>query len=1097
MKLKKLLLIIVFTLFPIMLVSCAGCYRTQDTQVTQAPQGEKGDKGDTGEQGPQGEKGDKGDTGEQGPQGEAGNGISKIEKTGTEGFVDTYTITYTNGETTTFTVTNGSNGIQGIQGDKGDDGHSPVITIGENGNWFIDGVDTTKKAEGLQGETGNGISKIEKTGTEGFVDTYTITFTNGQTTTFTITNGSNGKSAYETYLEYHPEYTGTEEEWINTFINDNSCTVIFDSNGGTAVSPQIVSNQGGAAKPDDPTKEGYLFDGWYVDELKWNFYLYSVNQDITLKARWILDSFRVKTISNIDGGNYTNIDSMYQSNDEIPLTIELKPGYLFDGWYDSNNNLLSSNLNYTYVVPTSDTIITAKFSIEEYKVTYVVPDKTINENDDTFTYFTKIELSNPTLVGYQFAGWYKEAEFVNSISEVGEEKENITIYGKFVPKAYNLTLNTNLKYKITFNNNYENSENTETYIYTGESVEVPSTPTRTGYVFAGWYLDPSGSTIYDFSSAITNDLFLYAKWVAMDEVGTQIDAFDYNSTSSNLSTSTDITNVYYYFTAYESKDITVFVKDTGTKGYLNIYDMTTKSTVLDISQDSSSSYGSHNIAITNGHVYRMKVFGYTSASTDTISVYFSTINKIKSTGIASGQITTSIKYNDGINYVYNPKQGYCFIGFYDETDNYFNSLKYNVDRDLILTAKFEKDDNVYLISTNCNQDFSNYTIINSVPYQAGSEIELNVTEVSGYHFIGWFENDIFLTEEYNYMYIVKNHDSILTAKFELIKYNISYVIPDGTINDNPNFFTDFTTVELANPSLKGNLFGGWYLESGFVNKITSVGDVKEDITIYAKFVPNTYQLTLNTSEEYKVTYNHNYSGSTNKVVSVYSGNKLSVYTPTRSGYIFSGWFTDSGCTKHYYYDKAITGNFTLYAKWTEMLTGVSYSTKIINPSSYTSTTITYKSQTYRDDSTYVYFMVNDDNTHHVYVKNTANSGTMIVYNVTKKTQIASVSMNDYNFSSAKIECNKGDVVYVQFKPGYSSSSSDSIQVYFTGFSNLTSSATARSTIISNVNYGTEINFGTPKKSGKTFIGWFTDDDVLYDSKYYDVDYDLVLTAKFE
>lgn len=43
-----------------------------------------------------------------------------------------------------------------------------------------------------KGDTGNGISSITKTSTSGLVDTYTITFTNGQTTTFEITNGANG-----------------------------------------------------------------------------------------------------------------------------------------------------------------------------------------------------------------------------------------------------------------------------------------------------------------------------------------------------------------------------------------------------------------------------------------------------------------------------------------------------------------------------------------------------------------------------------------------------------------------------------------------------------------------------------------------------------------------------------------------------------------------------------------------------------------------------------------------------------------------------------------------------------------------------------------
>lgn len=60
--------------------------------------------------GPKGDKGDKGD------RGDDGNGIVYIVKTGTSGLVDTYTINYTDGTTSTFNVTNGAQGAQGEQG---------------------------------------------------------------------------------------------------------------------------------------------------------------------------------------------------------------------------------------------------------------------------------------------------------------------------------------------------------------------------------------------------------------------------------------------------------------------------------------------------------------------------------------------------------------------------------------------------------------------------------------------------------------------------------------------------------------------------------------------------------------------------------------------------------------------------------------------------------------------------------------------------------------------------------------------------------------------------------------------------------------------
>lgn len=90
-----------------------------------------------------------------------GKGISGISKTSTSGLVDTYTITYSDGATTTFTVSNG-----------------------------------------------RGINTISKTSTSGLVDTYTIAYNDNTTSTFTVTNG---KTAYQSAVE--GGYTGTEAQF--------------------------------------------------------------------------------------------------------------------------------------------------------------------------------------------------------------------------------------------------------------------------------------------------------------------------------------------------------------------------------------------------------------------------------------------------------------------------------------------------------------------------------------------------------------------------------------------------------------------------------------------------------------------------------------------------------------------------------------------------------------------------------------------------------------------------------------------------------------------------------------------------------------------
>ena len=46
----------------------------------------------------------------------------------------------------------------------------------------------------------------------------------------------------------------------------------------------------------------------------------------------------------------------------------------------------------------------------------------------------------------------------------------------------------------------------------GSTVTKPADPTREGYVFGGWYTDAACTKAYDFATAVTSDMTLYAKW---------------------------------------------------------------------------------------------------------------------------------------------------------------------------------------------------------------------------------------------------------------------------------------------------------------------------------------------------------------------------------------------------------------------------------------------------------------------------------------------------------------------------------------------------------------------------------------------------------
>ncbi len=190
--------------------------------------------------------------GKNGTDGADGRGIVSFEKTATDGNVDTYTVTYTDGTTSSFTVTNGTNGLSAyeiavLNGFKGtaaewiaslhgngigvdhiektgtsEDSRIDTYTIYyTDGSFYTFTVTNGAKGEqgeqGEQGETGVGIASIEKTGTseDGLIDTYTITYTDGTTDNFTLTNGADGReglSAYE--IAVLNGFKGTMAEWI-------------------------------------------------------------------------------------------------------------------------------------------------------------------------------------------------------------------------------------------------------------------------------------------------------------------------------------------------------------------------------------------------------------------------------------------------------------------------------------------------------------------------------------------------------------------------------------------------------------------------------------------------------------------------------------------------------------------------------------------------------------------------------------------------------------------------------------------------------------------------------------------------------------------
>lgn len=114
--------------------------------------------------------------------------------------------------------------------------------------------------------------------------------------------------------------------------------VTFDTDGGSKVSKQTISENGKVKKPANPTKNGYTFISWTLNSKTYNFNQ-KVTSNITLKATWKKNATEVieekeYTISfDTDGGSAVNSQKIKENSKVTKPSDPTKDKYKFLGWY--------------------------------------------------------------------------------------------------------------------------------------------------------------------------------------------------------------------------------------------------------------------------------------------------------------------------------------------------------------------------------------------------------------------------------------------------------------------------------------------------------------------------------------------------------------------------------------------------------------------------------------------------------------------------------------------------------------------------------------------------------------------------------------------
>lgn len=395
-------------------------------------------------------------------------------------------------------------------------------------------------------------------------------------------------------------------------------TVTFECNGGSNVSAQNIRKNGLLVKPADPTKQGYLFAGWYRNEnltTAWNFSAHTVTANSVLYAKWDKTQIEENTaavnttyrtaIQNIgwqelkkDGelsgttgkswrleaieiatNSSANVGVQYRTHiqnkgwlpwvadgvtsgttgeslrmEAIQIQLTGADANQYDIYYQvhaenfgwlgwAKNGESAGTAGYGYRLESIRVIVVKKDSgppttttevpykeknssdnsggtgnvINNYRITFRSNGGTAISDGAVVSGGLITEPTPPTKSGYVFGGWYKDRNLTIPWNFAADTVTKTTsLYARWIAEGStdNGTDNTFTKYRITFRSN-GGTAILDGAVASGGLITEPTPPTKSGYVFGGWYKDRNLVTPWNFATdTVVKTTSLYAKWTA-------------------------------------------------------------------------------------------------------------------------------------------------------------------------------------------------------------------------------------------------------------------------------------------------------------------------------------------------------------------------------------------------------------------------------------------------------------------------------------------------------------------------------------------------------------------------------------------------------
>lgn len=625
---------------------------------------------------------------------------------------------------------------------------------------------------------------------------------------------------------------------------------------------------------------------------------------ITLYAKWVLTT--IKLTYNANGGSGAPAQETRVANTVITLPNDLptKTGFNFAGWcadLSSCTTPLARGGGYT--VPSSDTVLYAKWTAIDYTLSYDAnggSDAPIAANSNVGLDVV-VSATVPTRTGYTFLGWNTLIGATGTDYAAGANfrmgAANSVLYAKWQGDPFTLNYNSNGGSTLSPSSEARSAGSVENI--------SASTPIKTGFTFAGWNTAVNGGgTNVSAGAAFTmpgSNVTLYAKWTALASGVT------YNANGgSGVPAAAN-----YTF----GDTVTVSTSEPTRNGFTFLGWNT-------LANGNSTSYlGAQTFSMTGAAVVL-----YAQWAASTYAVDYDANSGSGAPGAsnhafgATATVSATLPTRAGYDF-----QGWNTAAVGDGTARATGATFSMPAANVTLYAQWSLA--TYTVYYNVNGGTGSIT---PQPGRFGATMTLsNVLPTrAGYSFEGWNTGADAAGVNYNRggTLIIPTSNVTLYAKWAALSYTLTYSANGGI--DAPVASTGLTTgqtfaLSTSAPTRTDYWFNGWS---------TSLDTNGSTFSSGASFTMGVGNVTLHAiwvANIYSVTYNANGGTDAPASAQTVAGNvTVSSSQPTRAGYTFLGWNTNAASSVYTVVPSTSytpNGNTVLYAIWTANPITLTYS----------------------------------------------------------------------------------------------------------------------------------------------------------------------------